>query len=519
MNLSRIPLGRLCWWTTLLLLTVPQLVGSEKILFAFPFSATSHNIFFNSLSTELASRGHDVTYISPYPIKSPPKNHKQIVVKDILKSTARAHTPSSESGLYHTFKFLRDTSLKVCRTAYATPEIKELIKSGQFDMVVSSIFFSDCFHVLSHVFNASLVLMSPAGTFPNDDLMMGNPALPSFVPNIFSTYSDRMNLWERLTNTLTVYSFQLYNKIFIVPYHEEIIRDVFGESMPSVSDVQSKTSLLLLNSHFSFLYPHPAVPAVVEVGGMHVKQPKPLPEDIKKIMDEAEDGVIYFSMGSYLQSADFPEPLRKSFLEAFGELKQKVLWKWEKDSLPGQPPNVKLSKWWPQSDILAHPNTKLFITHGGLLSLEEAFIRGVPLIGIPVFGDQQLNMNRVAELGVGLKMSLSSLTKETILKAIRTVLEDPSFAENMKKRSAIAKDRPLPPLEKAVYWIEYVLRHDGAPHLRSAGVDLSWFQFFLVDIAMILMLALATLPVIFMLILRTIANFYVMKKKVKDKKQ
>jgi glucuronosyltransferase len=42
----------------------------------------------------------------------------------------------------------------------------------------------------------------------------------------------------------------------------------------------------------------------------------------------------------------------KAFLEAFSKLKQRVLWKWETDSLPEQPSNVKLDKWLPQSDIL-----------------------------------------------------------------------------------------------------------------------------------------------------------------------
>jgi glucuronosyltransferase len=42
----------------------------------------------------------------------------------------------------------------------------------------------------------------------------------------------------------------------------------------------------------------------------------------------------------------------KAFLEAFSKLKQRVLWKWETESLPGQPSNVKLGKWLPQSDIL-----------------------------------------------------------------------------------------------------------------------------------------------------------------------
>ena len=42
----------------------------------------------------------------------------------------------------------------------------------------------------------------------------------------------------------------------------------------------------------------------------------------------------------------------KAFLDAFAELPQRVLWKWETDSLPGQPKNVMLGKWLPQNDIL-----------------------------------------------------------------------------------------------------------------------------------------------------------------------
>jgi len=71
-------------------------------------------------------------------------------------------------------------------------------------------------------------------------------------------------------------------------------------------------------------------------------------------LDEAPDGVIYFSMGSNLKSSQMPEEKKQAFLEAFYKLKQRVLWKWETDSLPGQPGNVKLGKWLPQSDILGN---------------------------------------------------------------------------------------------------------------------------------------------------------------------
>lgn len=71
-------------------------------------------------------------------------------------------------------------------------------------------------------------------------------------------------------------------------------------------------------------------------------------------MDNAKDGVILFSMGSNLKSADLPTQKRDAILKTFAKLKQKVIWKWEADSLPGQPPNVKLMKWLPQNDIMGN---------------------------------------------------------------------------------------------------------------------------------------------------------------------
>lgn len=48
--------------------------------------------------------------------------------------------------------------------------------------------------------------------------------------------------------------------------------------------------------------------------------------------------------------------------------------------------------------------------------------------------------------------------------------------------SFIFRDRPMATLDKAVYWVEYVIRHRGAHHLRSAAVDLTWYQYFSLDV-------------------------------------
>jgi len=53
-----------------------------------------------------------------------------------------------------------------------------------------------------------------------------------------------------------------------------------------------------------------------------------------------------------------------------------------------------------------------------------------------------------------------------------------------------------------VYWTEYVIRHKGAPHLRSAVLDLAWYQYFLLDVIAVLALAVVSVLVVAFVVLR-----------------
>lgn len=135
----------------------------------------------------------------------------------------------------------------------------------------------------------------------------------------------------------------------------------------SYKQAKRNVSLVLTNDHFTFGGPRPLIPGMVEVGGLQAKsQPNPLPEDIKNFMDEAQNGVILFSMGSNAKSTLFPKEKIDIIMKTFANLKQRVIFKWENENLPNKPSNVLTVKWLPQDDILAHPNLKVFITHGGL---------------------------------------------------------------------------------------------------------------------------------------------------------
>jgi glucuronosyltransferase len=75
----------------------------------------------------------------------------------------------------------------------------------------------------------------------------------------------------------------------------------------------------------------------------------------------------------------------------------------------------------------AHPNVRLFITHGGLLSLLEAVSRAVPLIGIPVYADQGLNMERAVSSGYGIIIDYYNVSTQSLTWAIQEMLQSPKY--------------------------------------------------------------------------------------------
>jgi len=58
--------------------------------------------------------------------------------------------------------------------------------------------------------------------------------------------------------------------------------------------------------------------------------------------------------------------------------------------------------------------------------------------------------------------------------------------KNAKIASDKFKDRPMSPAESVVYWTEYVIRHKGAPHLKSHALNLTWYQYLLLDVIFVI---------------------------------
>lgn len=77
-------------------------------------------------------------------------------------------------------------------------------------------------------------------------------------------------------------------------------------------------------------------------------------QDRQTLLDEATQGVVYFSLGILFRSDSFPPEVLQTFTDEFTQLPFRVLWKYNPENMPPVPDNILLQTWMPQRDILGN---------------------------------------------------------------------------------------------------------------------------------------------------------------------
>ncbi|XP_076296635.1 UDP-glucosyltransferase 2 [Lasioglossum baleicum] len=498
----------------LLVLTVLHCViaggNGAKILGVSPYPGKSHYSVFEALLKKLAERGHEVVSITHFPQKKPLANFTDVDISSSMPSVISTMSFERFKGttmIYDMKQFLYHCGHYQCEPILLHPEMQRIIKSKEkFDVYMVEVFGSECFLGIGHVLDIPVtVAMISSTALPWSNDMISNPDNPSYIPNIFGRFSDRMNLYERIQNLWHL----LYTKYCYRYYSDSpnyrVAKKYLGDDLPDFDSLRSRVSMVLTNGHPVVSPPRAQTPAFKELGGIHIPPsgPSPLPKDLKDYLDgQGKDGVIYFSLGSQLNSSTMSEQAFAAFYKAFEQLPQQILWKCTKEKMPKLPRNVKCIEWAPQLSILCHPNVRLFITHVGLLGSQEAVYCGVPILGMPLFGDQHSNMAYFVKKGLGLELNYGELSYEAVLAALNELLTNKSYKEATQKASMQFKDRPIPPAEEGAYWVEYLIRH-GPDSLKTEAVNLSWYQYLLLDVIAISAIAIVMVLTAVRTILKT----------------
>ncbi|XP_046737948.1 UDP-glycosyltransferase UGT5-like [Diprion similis] len=468
---------------------------ASRILGVFPIPSMSHQSVFRGLTLALRERGHELVVVTTDPVNNPNlANYTEIDVNFLYGNFEDVNwiVNREKKVTSSTFESFSEQFHAQCEGILSHPELKKLYApdSGEkFDLLLVEMFYHPSLYPLATRFQAPIIGVSSMGLNFNVQYAIGNPIMPSHPSNWDpeQKFTGKLTLWQRIKNFAWTWKYLYDYSRTYMPVQRAIASKYFGNDIPDISEIEKNISLVLVNQQAPIAYLRPNVPKMIDFGGFHIaKKMKPMSKDLQKILDDSTQGFIYMSLGSKVKSAMLSDERRAEFIAAFAKLPYTVIWKFEDELLPNQPPNVLIMKWTPQQAILAHPNLKLFIYHGGLQSTEEAVSHGVPVIGLPVFADQDVNTGKMASLGVGIKLEILTVKRDELLEAINTVVSDTSYKKRMMDLRNLIKDKPYDSMENAIWWTEHVIRHKGAPYLQSTTADEPWYQLQDMDIVFIL---------------------------------
>lgn len=113
----------------------------------------------------------------------------------------------------------------------------------------------------------------------------------------------------------------------------------------------------------------------------------------------------------------------------------------------------------------------------------EGISRGVPMLFIPFFADQFRNAEKCVDAGHALSLPFKQVTVQSFSETLNKLLTDKSYLKRAKEMARTFNDNLVHPMDEAIFWIEYVMRSgNGAKHLKSNAVHMSWFSYLLLDI-------------------------------------
>ncbi|CAH1790146.1 unnamed protein product [Owenia fusiformis] len=477
-------------------------IGGYKILmYPYGIGVTSRVTNMEKMCNILAENGHDVSMVisnrydeSKRSIDKRVTVHKfQIPAETRLNSDVDVlrifmdGTPSEAGEIFFKLQFsFCDSLLK--------SGLMERLKTMDFNLFIAD--QADMCSVLLLDYLDIPVIYYENGDVYNDSPLgggLGHPTPWSFIPNLMSAdLSDNMRFAERVQNVFLHLLMQMFRLKALSTAQE--LRDSYGynKTVDIRNSARDRVALIFSNSHISIDYPRPRMPNHIYIGGLSILPPQPLPNHIATIMEQASE-VIVVSFGSSFNELVI-EKKKNVLLDVFATLPQTIVWRFD-GKIPGNiPKNVHVFPWLPQSDLLGHPKTRVFVTHCGQSSTLEAIYHGVPVVAIPLAADQPYHATQLttrANMGVRID---KNFTADDLGNAIRKVIGNETYAKNARKMSNQFRDNPISPKETFQYWVNYVIRHKGAPHLKSQGLNqLNIAQYFLLDIMAALLLLIVSL--------------------------
>ncbi|KAK0426133.1 hypothetical protein QR680_009547 [Steinernema hermaphroditum] len=362
------------------------------------------------------------------------------------------------------FKLLRRNQ-RLCSKLLGSAEFQRFKERNDVDLVVVDHFIQECFTSLASLLNATTVQFSNWPIADGYVSALNLPAPPSSVPKTGTAFSSLgMSFFDRVRNTLfhslivfarsvqtAVINHFYSNHGFALDLYSVEASHLFyvgrseflAEPLRPLSNRIKHFGCASCKSPEEYLTSPPRNPSAAPAKRERVVEGPRLPNgsivlcgervDLKDLamaelrhtqmaidFPEIEFGrldrspFVLVSFGSVAQLENMPKALLLEFLQKFSELPYTVVWQTNSPAAKTPkdvriPANVVLVRWAPIKNLLAHRNLHFVICHGGVNTINELLLFGVPVLGVPLQGDQSSNLQRLVDFGMALLVDVKAI--------------------------------------------------------------------------------------------------------------
>ncbi|KHJ88059.1 hypothetical protein OESDEN_12151 [Oesophagostomum dentatum] len=219
--------------------------------------------------------------------------------------------------------------------------------------------------------------------------------------------------------------------------------------------------------------------------GEHCQTASELPLDLREFVeDPTSKGTIYIAFGSIVNWRVAPIEVIKVFFSALNSLTDyRVIFSYTGPEVEVKS-HVKIVKWAPQLDILAHNKTALFFTHGGLKSVKEGICSSTPMLFLPFFADQPRNALFAQRLGIAEAIYKKNITTAEVSFKINKILSDANYGLRIREVNRQYLDNVIDPLDYGSHWTMRLIKQSDNHSFfyKNRGRLLSWISFLYLDI-------------------------------------
>ncbi|XP_026315009.1 UDP-glucuronosyltransferase 2B15-like [Hyposmocoma kahamanoa] len=467
-------------------------VQCSSILALFSSLSHSDHFVFRGLATKLAQRGHNVVMMTPYPGHFTYPEIEKIVELDVGQESGAywdefKNLMSNTEDYYTRMRAINEFNVKLAISQLKSKQMTALFINPniKFDLVITEADVPVLYAVADKYKVPHIAITTTSGKIHQYEAK-GNQIHPILYPDVNTLNYGNLNLWQTLVevNRYIQTRNEYYNNY--LPLCEIAAKRILGLKR-NLIEVEQDIDVLFIAANPLLVGNRPTVPSTVFTDLLQIVPGLSLPKSLKTALDAARKGAIYFTIGAVQESEELAPHILQTLADAFSQLPFTVLWKIENVTI-NKPDNVIAHPWFPQQEVLAHPNVKAFITHGGLRSLEEAVYYEVPIIGLPIVKSRKPFLQLITRHGAGEIIDPYHLEKDSLKSIISVVATNDRYKKAMTTLKAKIVNNLNSGPENAVWWTEYVLRNGGARHLRAPAVGVTTREYYLLDIVLVFLL-------------------------------